>query len=102
MINSDKDIGVVGGTDKLLSLISEKTKLVVESVRPIIDVTNQCSKCGKFYNDNDVALLEDRIYCFNCIDLAKSYWRRKFLKSGFTAKTIDKLLIRQYGLTVRP
>ena len=30
-----------------------------KSVRPKIDVTNQCYRCKKFYNDKDVVILEE-------------------------------------------
>jgi hypothetical protein len=89
-------------TEKFLSLISKETKRVIEPIEPIMDKTNQCSECGKFYKDDDVAVLDDKVFCFNCIDLAEPYWRIRLLRNGFTTKNIDKLLILQYGLTVRP
>ena len=90
----------VNDEEKIKLLISNKKKLVVESVIPKIDVTNQCSECQKFYNDNDVAVLDDGVFCFNCIDLAKPEWRAKFHKTGrFTEKDIEKLFKIQYEIT---
>lgn len=75
----------------------EKRK--VKSVRPKVDVTNQCSGCNKFYNDNDIAVLKDGVFCFNCIDLAEPYWRARLAETGcFTVKDIEKLYNIQYEL----
>lgn len=67
-----------------------------KSVRPIIDITNQCSRCEKFYKDEDVAIIEDRVVCLNCLDTKDPSDINKMLKSGLQQEDILTIKNLQY------
>lgn len=67
-----------------------------KSVRPKIDVTNQCHRCKKFYNDKDVAILEEGIVCLNCLDTNSPEDVNKMLKAGFQQRDVITIRHVQY------
>lgn len=67
------------------------------SVRPKTDVTNQCHRCKKFYNDKDVAILEEGPVCLNCLDTNSPEDINKMLKVGFQQEDIKTIRHIQYG-----
>lgn len=67
-----------------------------KSVEPKIDVTNQCHRCEKFYEDKDVALLEEGVVCLNCLDTKDSNDMHKMLRAGFQQEDILKIRNIQY------
>lgn len=71
-----------------------------KSVRPKTDVTNQCHRCEKFYNDKDVAILEEGPVCLNCLDTNNPEDINKMLKVGFQQESIQTVRYVQYGIQV--
>ena len=67
------------------------------SVRPKVDLTNQCHRCEKFYEDKNVALLEEGIVCLNCLDTKDPEDVNKMLKTGFRQEKILTIQHIQYG-----
>lgn len=67
-----------------------------KSVRPKIDVTNQCHRCEKFYEDKDVALLEEGIVCLNCLDTMNPQDVNRMLMAGFQQEDILTIRNLQY------
>lgn len=67
-----------------------------KSVRPKIDVTNQCGRCEKFYEDKDVAIIEDQVVCLNCLDTNDPADIHRMLKSGFRQEDILTIRRLQY------
>jgi len=65
-----------------------------KSVRPKIDVTNQCNRCKKFYEDKAVAILEEGAVCLNCLDTNNPEDINKMLKVGFQQE--DVLTIKNF------
>ena len=68
-----------------------------KSIRPKTDVTNQCHRCDKFYEDKDVAILEEGIICLNCLDTNSPEDINKILKAGFQQEDIQTIHHIQYG-----
>lgn len=69
-----------------------------KSVRPKTDATNQCHRCKKFYEDKNVAILEDEVACLNCLDTNDPGDIHKMLKAGFQQE--DVLTIRNIQYTI--
>jgi recombinational DNA repair protein (RecF pathway) len=65
-------------------------------VRPKVDETNQCHRCKKFYNDKDVAILEEGPVCLNCLDTKNPEDIKKMLKVGFQQEDIMTIRNLQY------
>lgn len=73
-----------------------KMKKQFRPVRPKIDVTNQCNRCKKFYEDKDVAMLEEGAVCLNCLDTKDPNDIHKMLKVGFQQEDILTIRELQY------
>jgi len=71
-------------------------KVQFKSVKPRINSTNQCSRCGKFYDDKDVAILEEGAVCLNCLDTNDPSDIHKMLKAGFQQEDILCIRDLQY------
>ena len=69
-----------------------------KSVRPKIDVTNQCHRCKKFYNDKDSSILEEGVVCLNCLDTNNPEDIHKMLKAGFQQEDVMTIRYVQYGI----
>lgn len=67
-----------------------------KSIRPKTDVTNQCCRCEKFYNDKDVAILEEGVVCLNCLDTKNPSDVHKMLRSGFQQEDVITIRNIQY------
>lgn len=67
-----------------------------KSVRPKTDVTNQCHRCEKFYDDKDVAILEEGPVCLNCLDTKNPQDISKMLAVGFQQEDIATIRNIQY------
>lgn len=67
-----------------------------KSVRSKIDVTNQCNRCEKFYEDKDVVILKDEIVCLNCLDAKNPQHINKMLVAGFQQEDILAIRNLQY------
>lgn len=68
-------------------------KKLFRPVRPKIDMTNQCNRCEKFYEDKNVVILEEGVVCLNCLDTDDPQDINKMLKAGFQQE--DVLTIRE-------
>lgn len=71
-------------------------KVQFKSVKPRINSTNQCSICKKFYNDKDVAILEEGVVCLNCLDANNPEDINKMLKVGLQQEDILSIRDLQY------
>lgn len=67
-----------------------------KSVRPKIDVTNMCHRCGKYYEDENVAILKEGIVCLNCLDTKSPQDINKMLVAGFQQEDILAIRNIQY------
>lgn len=67
-----------------------------KSIKPKIDVTNQCHRCSKFYEDKDVIILEEGVVCLNCLDTNDPGDMHKMLKVGLQQEDIMAIRDIQY------
>lgn len=67
-----------------------------KSVKPRINSTNQCSRCGRFYHDKDITILEEGVVCLNCIDANNPQDINKMLKAGFQQEDVMTIRNIQY------
>lgn len=67
-----------------------------KSVRPKVDVTNQCHRCEKFYEDKNIALLKEGVVCLNCLDTKNPEDVNKMLKAGFRQEKVLAIQHIQY------
>ena len=74
-----------------------RMKKKFKSVRPKTDVTNQCHRCKKFYEDKNVAILEEGAVCLNCLDTKNPEDVNKMLRVGFQQEDILTIQHIQYG-----
>lgn len=75
----------------------DNIKREFKSVRAKIDMTNQCHRCKKFYNDTDVVILEEGPVCLNCLDTNNPEDINKMLKTGQQQEDIMTIRHAQYG-----
>lgn len=71
-----------------------------KSVRPRTDVTNQCHRCDKFYEDKDIVVLEEGAVCLNCLDANNPQDIHKMLRAGFQQEGILTVRNIQYGIQI--
>ena len=69
-----------------------------KSVKPRANRTNQCHRCEKFYEDKDVAILEEGAVCLNCLDTKNPQDMHKMLKAAFQQEDVMTIHNIQYNI----
>lgn len=68
-----------------------------KSVKPRVNKTNRCCRCGKFYGDKDIVVLEEGVVCLNCLDTNNPEDKNKMLRARFQQEDIMTIQHIQYG-----